>query len=296
MTDRYFVSSYWTFCPVIWLFGDVELWDFCWTCLRKVVVLVCWDCNSSVVECCPVRTSSTQGNCRIYPLNCAKKVDKKSNSVYFSQRNVLQIFNISQKIAKFDIESDFQKSSFSSNLDKNNWTRKIDLFHTLGISTCTDRCPPRSVSLRSNCRFFPAPAREVISGSELNAQKSEKLADFWANFWTPIWRILCQNYIQNSHFWVAGQQFIGHPVYPPSVDISWSWNCSLFHGEKIWKFEIFEWKNETHVPPQTTSFLAYFPHSSGFFPPWERPEFVKKSHFLDETTPAERTSIWKKRQ
>ena len=25
VTDRYFVSSYWTFCPVIWLFGDVEL-------------------------------------------------------------------------------------------------------------------------------------------------------------------------------------------------------------------------------------------------------------------------------
>ena len=44
---------------------------------------------------------------------------------------------------------------------------------------------------------------------------------------------------------------------------------------------------------QTTSFLAYFPHSSRFFPPWERPEFVKKSHFLDETTPAERTSYLK---
>ena len=52
----------------------------------------------------------------------------------------------------------------------------------------------------------------------------------------------------------------------------------------------------THVPPQTTSFLAYFPHSSGFFPPWERPEFVKKSHFLDETTPAEKTSNREKRQ
>ena len=49
----------------------------------------------------------------------------------------------------------------------------------------------------------------------------------------------------------------------------------------------------THVPSQTTSFLAYFPHSSGFLPPWERPEFVKKSHFLDETTPAERTSYLK---
>ena len=42
--------------------------------------------------------------------------------------------------------------------------------------------------------------REAISGSELNAHKSGKLADFWANFSTPIWRILCQNYIQNNHF------------------------------------------------------------------------------------------------
>ena len=42
-------------------------------------------------------------------------------------------FICSQKITKFDIESDFQKSSFSSNLDKNNWTRKVDLNHTLGF-------------------------------------------------------------------------------------------------------------------------------------------------------------------
>ena len=54
-------------------------------------------------------------------------------SCEFSQKNVLQIFNISQKIAKFDIESDFQKSSFSSNLDKNNWTRKIGLSHPGGV-------------------------------------------------------------------------------------------------------------------------------------------------------------------
>ena len=52
----------------------------------------------------------------------------------------------------------------------------------------------------------------------------------------------------------------------------------------------------THVPLQATSFLTYSLHSSGFFPPWERPEFVKKSHFLDETTPAEKTSNREKRQ
>ena len=101
VTDRYFVSSYWTFCPVIWLFGDVELWGFCWTCLRKVVVLVCWDCNSSVVERCSVRTSSTQGNCRIYPLDCAKKGDEKSNFVWnfqkFSSPN-LQYFSKKRQI------------------------------------------------------------------------------------------------------------------------------------------------------------------------------------------------------
>ena len=50
-----------------------------------------------------------------------------------SQKNVLQVFNISQKNAKFDIESDIEKSSFSEKLDKNNWTSKIDLFHTLGL-------------------------------------------------------------------------------------------------------------------------------------------------------------------
>ena len=68
-----------------------------------------------------------------------------------------------------------------------------------------------------------------------------------------------------------------------------------FSLRKDTKIEIFGGKM-THVPSQTTSFLAYFPHSSGFFPPWERPEFVKKSHFLDETTPAEKTSNRKKRQ
>ena len=49
----------------------------------------------------------------------------------------------------------------------------------------------------------------------------------------------------------------------------------------------------THVPPQKTSFLAYFPHSAGFSPACKRPEFVKKSHFLDETTSTETTSYLK---
>ena len=93
-------------------------------------------------------------------------------------------------------------------------------------------------------------------------------------------------------FWVAGQQFIGHPVYPPSGGFLVV-ELQPFSLRKDTKIEIFGGKM-THVPPQTTSFLAYFPHSSGFFPPWERPEFVKKSHFLDETTPAERTSYLKK--
>ena len=95
-------------------------------------------------------------------------------------------------------------------------------------------------------------------------------------------------------FWVAGQQFIGHPVYPPSGGFLVV-ELQPFSLRKDTKIEIFGGKM-THVPPQTTSFLAYFPHSSGFFPPWERPEFVKKSHFLDETTPAEKTSNRKKRQ
>ena len=95
-------------------------------------------------------------------------------------------------------------------------------------------------------------------------------------------------------FWVAGQQFIGHPVYPPSGGFLVV-ELQPFSLRKDTKIEIFGGKM-THVPPQTTSFLAYFPHSSGFFPPWERPEFVKKSHFLDETTPAEKTSNREKRQ
>ena len=64
---------------------------------------------------------------------------------------------------------------------------------------------------------------------------------------------------------------------------------SLRKGTKI---EISRGKM-THVPPQKTSFLAYFPHSAGFSPACKRPEFVKKSHFLDETTSTETTSYLK---
>ena len=78
-------------------------------------------------------------------------------------------------------------------------------------------------------------------------------------------------------FWVAGQQFIGHPVYPPSGGFLVV-ELQPFSLRKDTKIEIFGGKM-THVPPQTTSFLAYFPHSSGVFPPWERPEFVKKIPF-----------------
>ena len=52
-----------------------------------------------------------------------------------------------------------------------------------------------------------------------------------------------------------------------------------FSLQKDTKIEIFG-REMTHVPLQTTSFLAYFLDSFGFSPPWERPEFVKKSHFL----------------
>ena len=90
-------------------------------------------------------------------------------------------------------------------------------------------------------------------------------------------------------FWVAGQQFIGHPVYPPSGGFLVV-ELQPFSLRKDTKIEIFGGKM-THVPPQTTSFLAYFLDSFGFSPPWERPEFVQKSHFEDETDLVERTLI-----
>ena len=41
-----------------------------------------------------------------------------------SRTNVLRIFSISKKAAKFEFESDIQNARFSEKLDKNNWTRK----------------------------------------------------------------------------------------------------------------------------------------------------------------------------
>ena len=90
-------------------------------------------------------------------------------------------------------------------------------------------------------------------------------------------------------FWVAGQQFIGHPVCPPSGGFLVV-ELQPFSLRKDTKIEIFGGKM-THVPLQTTSFLAYFLDSFGFSPPWERPEFVQKSHFEDETDLVERTLI-----
>ena len=62
-----------------------------------------------------------------------KKEIKSRISCEFFRNFLLRIFNIFQKIAKFDIESDFQKSSFSSKLDKNNWTRKIGIWSHPGF-------------------------------------------------------------------------------------------------------------------------------------------------------------------
>ena len=63
-----------------------------------------------------------------------------------------------------------------------------------------------------------------------------------------------------------------------------------FSLRKDTKIEILGGKM-THVTLQTTSFLAYFLDSFGFSPPWERPEFVQKSHFEDESDLVERTLI-----
>ena len=82
-------------------------------------------------------------------------------------------------------------------------------------------------------------------------------------------------------------------MYPPSGGFLVV-ELQPFSLRKDTKIEIFGGKM-THVPLQTTSFLAYFLDSFGFSPPWERPEFVQKSHFEDESDLVERTLIWKKR-
>ena len=63
------------------------------------------------------------------PQMTQKKMKKFLFFREFSRSNVLKIINISEKTAKFDFESDIQKSSFSEKLDKNNWTKKIGLSH-----------------------------------------------------------------------------------------------------------------------------------------------------------------------
>ena len=68
---------------------------------------------------------------------CEKRQIKSRISCDFLRIFLLRIFNISQKVAKFDSESDFQMSSFSSNPDKNNRTRKIGLSHPGSSSSAT---------------------------------------------------------------------------------------------------------------------------------------------------------------
>ena len=86
VTDHCFVSSNWTFCPVIWLFGSVHLRGFCVNSLKKVVVIVSRDNDSSLRTCSPASTGSTRRNCRIYPLNWVTKSEKSSNFVCFFQK------------------------------------------------------------------------------------------------------------------------------------------------------------------------------------------------------------------
>ena len=72
------------------------------------------------------------------PKLCEKRWIKSRISCEFFRSFLLRFANISQKDATFNIEFDFQMSSFSSNPDKNNRTRKIDLFHTLGSAAAAD--------------------------------------------------------------------------------------------------------------------------------------------------------------
>ena len=63
------------------------------------------------------------------PSKLREKSRKKSRiSCEFSQRNVLRILNISQKVVNFDTKFDFRKSSFSSNPDKISGIWHLSLF------------------------------------------------------------------------------------------------------------------------------------------------------------------------
>ena len=59
-----------------------------------MVVFAFRDCNSSITERCPTETSSKQGICRIYLLNCAKEgtwkigTRKNSSEIFFSESSI----------------------------------------------------------------------------------------------------------------------------------------------------------------------------------------------------------------
>ena len=106
---------------------------------------------------------------------------KSRNSCEFFRNFLLRIFNISQKIAKFDFESDIQKSSFSWKLDKNNWTRKIGLSHP---GTC----------LRSRKIFWKSGLCIVECWSEFcQGEKSSKCIHF------EVWKL--QSCCQAPRVW-----------------------------------------------------------------------------------------------
>ena len=65
------------------------------------------------------------------PRERARPISKKTEQARaaLGGRAYELVFNISQKIAKFDIGSDVQNAIFSEKLDKNNWTQKNGLSH-----------------------------------------------------------------------------------------------------------------------------------------------------------------------
>ena len=91
VTDHWFVFSYWTFCPVFWLFGSIHLRGFCFNSLKKVVVWVSWDDDSSFRTCSPDGTGFRRRNCRISPPNTVKKEWKK-----FEFRVIFWVFFFSE--------------------------------------------------------------------------------------------------------------------------------------------------------------------------------------------------------
>ena len=150
-------------------------------------------------------------------------------------------------------------------------------------------------TLDGRVKIFFLENREAISGSELNAQKSEKLADFWANFWTPIWRILCQNYIKNSHFLGCGTAIHRPPRGALQLDASWSWNCSLFHSERTRKSKFSEEKwlmSHSRQPPFWNIFLI----PSGFLPRGNAQNLCKSPILRTKSTSSKGLQSEKKEQ